>query len=137
MKKSVVLLVLLASVLLCDSAFALPGDPPLWGGSCDKEKFHPFESPDFPVPVSLVHKMIREERIKLLRTKLAPYIEINSQTGKEAYRFKYQPQIDAALREVDEWERRVKDKAEKYMEVDPCPDGMGLVIRSKYADLIW
>lgn len=117
--------------------FAFPEDPPLWGGSCDPEKSISINSPDFPYPISLVNKNIREQAIKMFKAKSAPYIEVDPKTGKESYRRKYQPQIDAASREVEEWERRTKDKVEKYVEVDPCPDGLGLIIRAKYLDLIW
>jgi hypothetical protein len=34
-----------------------------------------------------------------------------------------------------EWERRAKDKVEKYAEVDPC--NKELVIRMKYLDLLY
>jgi len=73
----------------------------------------------------------------MFKARIAPYIEISPETGKEIYRRRYQPQIDAIGRDVEQWERRAKDKVEKYLEVDPCPDGLGLVIRTKYLDLVW
>jgi hypothetical protein len=81
--------------------------------------------------------MISDQKGKMIKAKIAPYVEIDPETGKESYRRRYQPQIDAIVREADEWERRAKDKVEKYLEVDPCPDSLGLVIRAKYLDLIW
>jgi hypothetical protein len=128
------LIMILALLFAATTAFALPGDPPL---SCDPEAKLYLKSPDFPFPISYVHKVIREQAIKMLDAKLTPYLENDPQTGEKFYRKMYQPQADAALREVEEWRRRAKDKAEKYVENDPCPDGLGLIIRQKYLDLIW
>jgi hypothetical protein len=125
-------------LFVATTAFALPGDPPLWGGSCDPEKVINIKNPDFAVPVELVHKWIEERGIRMFKAKIDPFLEIDPKTGeKTIYRERHQPQVDAATREVEEWQRWAKDKAERYMEVDPCPDGMGLVIRNKYVDLIW
>ena len=110
------------------------GDPPF---SCNKEGIIALDDPDFPIPVRVVHEKIREETIRRLKAKIAPYTEIDPETGKEVYRRMHQPQINEALREVEEWERRVKDRAEKYIEVYTCPGVTGLVIRAKYIDLIW
>ena len=117
------------------TASALPGDPPLYGGDCDPEKRISTDDPDLPVTIAVVYKMIEEEALKMLKVKIAPYIEIDPETGKEFYRGMYQPQVDAATREVEEWQRRAKDKAEKYVEVNPC--SKKLVIRMKYLDLIF
>lgn len=131
MKKLIMISVLL---FVATTAFALPGDPPL---SCDPEAKLYLKSPDFPWPVSLVYKTIDEQAVKMLEAKIAPYTEINPHSGEKFYRRMYQPQLDAALREVEEWKRRVKEKAEKYIENDPCPNGVGLFIRNKYIALIW
>jgi len=128
---------ILMLLFVATTAFALPGDPPLYGGSCDPKKFIPLESPDFPWTIPIVHKMIHEQATKMFKAKIAPYIEISPETGQEVYQRRYQSQMEAAKREAEEWERRVKDKVEKYMEVDPCPNGLGLIIRAKYLDLIW
>jgi len=126
---------ILPLLFVATTAFALPGDPPLYGGSCDSETQINVNSPDFPIPLSFVHKMINEQAMKMFKAKIAHYIEIDPATGKEIYRGRYRPQVDAATREVEEWKRRAKEKVEKYAEVDPC-DG-SLVIRNKYLDLIW
>jgi len=127
----------LVLLVACTNALALQGDPPLWGGSCSPETLIDVDSPDFPLTVSVARKMIRNHALKMFKARIAPYIEISPETGKEIYRRRYQPQIDAIGRDVEQWERRAKDKVEKYLEVDPCPDGLGLVIRTKYLDLVW
>jgi hypothetical protein len=121
---------------MATTAFALPGDPPIWGGNCDPEAEFNVNDPDFPVPIPLVHKMINDEGKRLFKAKIDPYLEVDPKTGeKSIYRGRHQPQVDVAGREVEEWKRRVKDRSEKYIEVDPC--NKGLVIRAKYVDLIW
>jgi len=49
----------------------------------------------------------------MLEAKLAPYTEIDPETGRKFYRKMYQPQADAALRELEEWERRMKEKVKR------------------------
>jgi hypothetical protein len=129
------LILILALLFTATTAFALPGDPPF---DCDPDAKLYLKSPDFPVFYSEVLKKIIEQRNKMLKAKISPYLETDPKTGKEFYRFRYQPQVDVAIREVDEWERRAKEKAEKYIE-NFCPNNskVGLVIRQKYLDLIW
>ena len=117
------------------TAFALPGDPPLWGGKCGENAEMRLSDPDLPIPIAVVHKSISDEKSRLLRAKVSPYVEIDPKTGEEIVRAMHLPQVESALREVEEWERRTKDRAEKYIEVDPC--NKGLIIRAKYVDLIW
>jgi len=135
-RASIQLFIPVILLLMATTTFALPGDPPLWGGNCDPEKQFSVDDPDLPVPISLVHKMIRDEKIRIFKAKIDPYLEVNPKTGeKTVYRGRHKPQVDAAGREAEEWERRVKDRSEKYIEVEPC--NKGLVIRSKYIELIW
>ena len=133
--KKIILIVIL--IVIAGDAAALQGDPPLFGGSCDPNAKINIKDPNLPLTVSYVYKIIKERSNEMIRSKMAPYIEVNPETGKEVYRKKYQPEIDAIIRDVNQWERRAKDKVEKYLENDPCPNGMGLVIRAKYVDLIW
>lgn len=130
------IIMILPLLFVATIVFALPGHPPSHGGNCGPKTKLYRDSPDFPVPISIVFYMIREQKTKMFNAKIAPYIEIEPETGRELWRREYRPQIDAAFGEVEEWERRTKDKAEKYIEVDPCAD-MGLIIRAKYLDLIW
>jgi hypothetical protein len=129
------LILILALLFVASNVFALPGDPPF---NCDLNAKLFLNSPDFPVFYSEVRRMIREQERKMLEAKIAPYMEIDPQTGEEIYRRRYQPQVDAALREVEEGERRAIEKAEKYVE-NFCPNSstIGLVIRKKYLDLIF
>jgi hypothetical protein len=78
--------------------------------------------------------MITEQKIKRFEAKIALYSETNPKTGKKGYRRRYLPEIDAATREVGEWERGQKEKAERYIEINPC--SKELVIRMKYIDLL-
>lgn len=134
MRGMVVISILLVA---CTNAFALQGDPPLWGGNCNPDSWISVDSPDFPLTVAVAHKMIRNHAYKMFKTRIAPYIEIDPKTGKEAVRAKYMPQVEVVRAEAEQWERRAKDKVEKYLENDPCPNGLGLVIRRKYLDLVW
>jgi hypothetical protein len=86
-------------LFLATTAFALPGDPPLWGGDCsDEAKFHA-DDPDLPVAVSVVNQLIRNQSLKMYEAKAAPYLEVDPQTGNKVYKRRYQPQIDAISRE--------------------------------------
>lgn len=127
----------LLSITICGNVFALQGDPPLWQGNCSPDYEMRIDSPDLPIPVSVARKMIKDRAWEMFKARISPYTKINPETGKEVYRARYQPQIDAIHKEVDQWQTRAKDKLEKYLEVDPCPNSMGLVIRQKYLDLVW
>ena len=74
------------------------------------------DNPDFPVRYPFIVQIINEKALKMFEAKVAPYIETDPETGKKTYRRIYQPQVDAASREAEEWKTRVKDKAEKYIE---------------------